>query len=513
MAIVAGVDFGTQSVRVSIVDDGRGMLGSCACPYRVIRKKDNPDHASQRHEDHMDSLEHAFKGALAESGAVGADVRALALATTGSTIVPLGADMRPLDEYYLWCDHRAAKEAAEITETARRIGWKGIDWAGGAYSAEMGLAKILHWLRNNPGRQGEFAAVAEHGDMAVAVLCGIADPAAIPRGACGMGHKWLYNAAHGGLPPKEFLEAVDPLLGDIAAKLQGPCKASDNIAGFLCPEWAGRLGLKAGIPVPFAGIDAHWDAIAAGIAPGDIVNVIGTSACVMAITQECGPIPGVFSVARGSIHPAHMGIEAGLSAAGDLLEAIARRAGKTVPEMSRAVAHYKTGQSGMIRLAWDNGDRSILMKPRLRGITLGWTLQSTAEDEFHAAMEGLAFHTRIILEHISAHGVPITRVINGGGIPRKDDVLNQIYANILDKPVLVPAGSTTGLGAAAFAFIAAGLFRTIEEIQNVLRPDYRIFSPDPVCAETVKRAYAAFKSLYFSLGAADPLGVRLPTGK
>lgn len=499
MPIVAGIDFGTRSVRVSIVDDTRGMLGNCAQSYEVILKNDDPDHASQRHADHMDALSNAFQGALAAAKIGGSEIEALALATTASTIVPLGADMLPLDDYYLWCDHRAKKEAAEINDTARRTGWEGIAWAGGSYSAEMGLAKILHWLRNNPEKRGQVAAVAEHGDVAVATLCGITDPDKLPRGACAMGHKWLRNPAHGGLPPREFLRAVDPLLENIADKLQGPCETSDRIAGQLCEKWAKKLGLRAGIPVPFAGVDAHWDTVAAGITPGDVVNIVGTSSCVMALARNSDPIPGIFSMAPGSIIPGFIGIEAGLSAAGDLLDAIARRAGKTVAEMSQAVSHYKAGQSKLIRLAWDNGDRCVLMNPQLRGITLGWTLQSTAEDEFHAALESLAFHTKIILDRFAEHGVPIDRVINGGGIPRKNDTLNQIYANVLNKPVLVAKSDTTGLGAAIFALRAMGKFKTIEDAQKHLCPPQRVFTPEKDAVETYGRLFARFKRLYFGL--------------
>ena len=499
MAIVAGVDFGTRSVRVSIVDDTRGMLGNCVHPYRVILKKEDPDHASQRHTEHMESLTKAFQGAIAASGINGHDVQALALACTGSTIVPLDSELHPLDDYYLWCDHRARKEAAEITETAHRTGWKGLEWAGGVYSAEMGLAKILHWLRQNPDKRSGFAAVAEHGDMAVATLCGIRDPEAIPRGACGMGHKWLYNPAHGGLPPPDFLKEVDPLIENIADKLRGPCNTSDHIAGYLCGEWAERLGLRAGIPIPFAGIDAHWDSVAAGIAPGDLVNIIGTSACIMAVAKDPKPIPGIFSMAQGSILPSHTGIEAGLSAAGDLLDSIARRAGKSVPEMSRAVSDYKPAQSGLLRLAWDNGDRCILMNPALKGITLGWTLQSRAEDEFHAAIEGLAFHTRIILNRFAEYGVPIERVIHGGGIPRKDNALNRIYANVLGKPVLVASSDTTGLGAAIFAFLATGRFRSVEEAQKALCPPHRVFNPDDSAVAAYAPLFERFQRLYFGL--------------
>src|SRR6185369_7875595 len=173
-------------------------------------------------------------------------------------------------------------------------------------------------------------------------------------------------------------------------------------------------------------------------------------------------IPGVCGVVQESVHPQFTGIEAGLSATGDIFSAIARRANTTVEELSKRLASYRAGQTGLLRLTWDNGDRTVLVNPNLGGVTLGWNVQHTARDELFAAIEGTAFHTRIILERMAEHGVPIRRVIHAGGIPQKNDVLNRVYANVLNKPVLVPEQPITGLGSAIFAFRAAGVFDTIE---------------------------------------------------
>ncbi len=500
-SLVAGVDFGSRSVRVTIVDASRGAIGNSVQPYLVITSAGDPDHAAQRHADHMEALTKAFRGAITSAGVNGADIAALALATTGSTIVPLDANLQPLDDYYLWCDRRAKKEAAEITGAARRLGWNGIAWANGVVSPEWGLAKILHWLRNNPEKRARLAAVAEHGDMAVATLCGVTNPAAIPRGACALGHKWLCQPAQGGFPPRAFLRAVDPLLETIADKLQGPVATSDHIAGRLCEKWADALGLRAGIPVPFAAIDTHWDCVAAGIAPGDAVNIIGTSSCVVVVTEKSGPLSGVFNMAQGSVLPSLATIEAGgIPAAGDILDAIARRAGKSVPELSREVACYAPGQSGLVRLPWDNGDRSTLVRQELRGVTLGWNLLSTAADEFHAAIEGMAFHTRLVLDGLARHGIPVRRVIHGGGIPRKDDALNRIFASVLNRPVLVAESDATGLGAAIFAFCAAGRFTSVEEAQKALCPKHRVFAPDPAAVAACEPLFRRFEKLYLALG-------------
>ncbi len=256
-------------------------------------------------------------------------MEAIALDTTGSSVIPLGEGLEPLDDYYLWCDHRAWREAALITETAHKRKLEAIEWCGGVYSSEWGFSKLLHWLRNNPEKRGKLVAALEHCDMVAAVLCGITDLNQVPRSVCAMGHKWMWNQSLGGLPPEEFLAAVDPLLEGIHGKLRGRYAASDQIAGRLSPEWAAKLGLRAGIPIPVGAFDAHWDAIGAGVREGDVVNVIGTSTCIMAIAAQAKLIPGVCGVVQGSIHPRMAGIEAGLSATGDIFEAIARRAGTT----------------------------------------------------------------------------------------------------------------------------------------------------------------------------------------
>src|SRR5208282_4243306 len=174
-----------------------------------------------------------------------------------------------------------------------------------------------------------------------------------------------------------------------------------------------------------------------------------------------------------------IGIEAGLSAVGDIFDAIAKRAATSVAALSEGLDAYKAGQTGLLRLSWDNGDRTVLVNPNLGGVTLGWNLNHTAQDHLFAAIEGTAFHTRVILERMAGYGVPIRRVIHGGGIPQKNEVLNQVYANVLGKPVLVPERSITSLGSAIFAFLAAETFKTIEEAQGALCPPYRTVRPDP----------------------------------
>jgi L-ribulokinase len=513
MAIVAGVDFGTLSVRVSIVDSERGVLATALAEYPLHRKREDPEYAAQSHDDQMRALATATREATQKAGISGNQVEALAVDTTGSSVIPVGNNLQPLDEYYLWCDHRAKSEAAEITAAAYREGLHAIQWSGGVYSSEWGFSKLLHWLRHNPGKRAQFVSAFEHCDMSAATLCGITDARQVKRSVCAMGHKWLWNPNLGGLPSEEFLVSVDPLFAGVRAKLQGEYVTSDHIAGRLSTAWAEKLGLKPGIPIPVGAFDAHWDAIGAGCRTDDMVNVVGTSTCIIGITPSVNLVPGVCGVVQGSVHPHRTGIEAGLSAVGDIFDAIAKRAGTDVPTLSQGLENYRAGQTGLLRITWDNGDRTVLVNPNLRGVTLGWNLQSTAQDELFAAIEGTALHTRIILDRMAEHGVDIKRVINAGGIPQKNNVLNQIYANVFGRPVLVPSKSVVSLGSAIFAFLAAGTFKTVEEAQDKVCPGHTVFTPEPPAQEIYDTLYAIYKKIYFAFGRPDDLafGDVLPT--
>ena len=514
VAIVAGVDFGTLSVRVTLLDSERGRLSTESAEYPLKRKREDPDYATQSHDDQMKALTLATRNAIESAGIDGALVEAIALDTTGSSVIPVNAHLEPLDDYYLWCDHRAKEEAQQITALAHAEQLEAIDWCGGVYSHEWGFAKLLHWLRHNPEKRGNFATAFEHCDMVAATLAGVTDATKAKRSVCAMGHKWLWNPKWDGLPPQEFLSKLDPLFDGIRAKLDGEYETSDKIAGHLSPKWAEAMGLRAGIPIPVGAFDAHWDAIGAGCREGDVVNVVGTSTCIIAMEKRATLVPGVCGVVPGSVHPQYTGVEAGLSATGDIFEAIARRAGTKVSELSKGLESYRAGQTGLLRLSWDNGDRTVLVNSELGGVTLGWNLIHTAQDELFAAIEGTAFHTRIILERMAEHGVPVERVINAGGIPQHNKVLNQVYANVLNKPVLVPAGIPTSLGSGIFALLAAGAFPSIEEAQAAMCLSYTTYEPQPEAAAVYERLFKHYRDLYFALGtrgaAALALGNVLP---
>jgi L-ribulokinase len=515
MAIVAGVDFGTLSVRVTLVDSTRGRLGTASAEYPLERRRDDPDYATQSHQDQMQALAKAMRLACEQAQVSGDAVASIAIDTTGSSVIPVDGQLQPLNDYYLWCDHRAHREAREITELAHREELEAIEWCGGVYSHEWGFAKLLHWLRHNPDKRDRFATALENCDMVAATLCGVTNPHAVKRSVCAMGHKWMWNPKWGGLPPQEFLSKLDPLFDGVRDKLDGEYLTSDQLAGYLTPEWAEKMGLRAGIPIPVGAFDAHWDAIGAGCKEGDVVNVVGTSTCIIAMQSKTTLVPGVCGVVPGSVHPAYTGVEAGLSATGDIFEAIARRAGTKVSELSKGLENYRAGQTGLLRLSWDNGDRTVLVNPELGGITLGWNLIHTAQDELFAAIEGTAMHTRIILERMAEYGVPVERVINAGGIPQNNATLNQIYADVLGKPVLIPDGVPTSLGSGIFAFLAAGTFQSIEEAQAAVCLPFKTYTPNPQAHAVYNRLFPLYRSVYFAMGKphaeAIPLGDVLPT--
>ncbi len=508
--VVAGVDFGTLSVRVTLLDSERGTLGTASAGYALKRRREDPAFATQSHAEQMESLVTAMREVLAQTGVPGDQVEAIALDTTGSSVVVVDAAMQPLDDYSLWCDHRAHEEAGEITALAHARGVEAIEWCGGVYSHEWGWAKLLHWLRQHPERRGQFASAFEHCDMVAATLCGVTRPEDAKRSVCAMGHKWMWNPRWGGFPAQSFFSELDPLLDGVCAKMTGETLTSDRLAGHLALQWAERLGLRAGIPIPVGAFDAHWDAIGAGCREGDVVNVVGTSTCMIAMAREAELVPGVCGVVPGSVDPKLTGVEAGLSAVGDVFEAIARRAGTEVKTLSAGLESYCGGQTGLLRVPWDNGDRTVLVKSELGGITLGWNLVHTAQDELFAAIEGTAFHTRVVLDRMAERGIKIERVINAGGIPQRNAVLNQVYADVLRKPVLVPDRTPTSVGAAIFAQLAAGIFASLEEAQAKMCPGYRVFMPRAENEAVYAELYELFRRVYFgfgSEGAADLSGV------
>jgi len=492
MTIVAGIDFGTASVRVSVYEVGYGLRGLSTSPIVTRRLRRDPLLATQRHADHLKALESAFAGALAASRVPGHAIAALGVSTTGSTVVALDERAQPIAPYALWCDHRAWREAEAFTGSALPA----LAWCGGRYSSEWGWAKVLYALRHDRRVRRCAATFAEHCDVIVGTLTGVTQVGTLRRSACAAGHKWLW---HQGWPADETLAQIDPLLSGRAQAMAGPVLASDQIAGGLCAEWAKRLGLREGLPVPVGALDAHWDAVGAGCRVGDAVHVLGTSGCLMAVADHAGPMPGIPGVVFGSIDPARWGIESGLAAVGSLFEAIARRARRPLQALTETTKGHRPGQTGLLRMPWDHGDRGPHADATLRGVCLGWQLNHTAADELFAAMEGTAMHTRLLLERMSRQGVQTRRMVHGGGIPRRNPVLNQVFANVLNMPIRVPREDITGRGSAIFAACAAGAYRSLAEAQADMAPHCDEIEPQADARAPCDELYARFARLYEAL--------------
>ncbi len=534
MPSTIGVDFGTNSVRAVVVDcrDGR-TLGTSVFDYPsgedgVILDQRDPHLARQNPADYLEGLKASVSGALTEAeGATGfsrQDVIGVGVDTTGSTPIPVDAALRPLaldprwehqpDAHaWLWKDHTGAEEAAAITEIAGHHAPQYLAPIGGTYSSEWFWSKIWHCLKVAPDVFDAAASWVELADFVPAVLAGVTSPSAVARCVCAAGHKAMYSAAWGGLPSKEFLARLDPRLAELRDRLYDKAYSADHPAGSLSPAWAGDLGLCEGISVAMGGFDAHYGAVGAGIETGTFVKIIGTSTCDIAIAPteaELEDIPGICGIVNGSVMPGYYGIEAGQSAVGDLLqwwvgpvcegdEALHR-------ELSAQAAGIRPGESGLVALDWNNGNRTILVDQRLTGLIVGQTLHTSRAAVYRALMEATAFGARAIIERLTTYGVPIDRVVCCGGIAEKNALFMQIYASVLGRPMVI-AGSpqTPALGAAIAAAVTAGGaaggydgFETAQEHMTSLRPTEYV--PDPEDSRVYDELYAIYRELHDAFG-------------
>ena len=511
-AFTIGVDYGTSSVRALVVDcaDGR-ELGTAVFDYPsgeqgVLVDAKDPHLARQNPADYVLGLERSVAAALAaaeaETGFSRQAVIGIGVDTTGSTPIPVDRENRPLAldprwkanlaaHAWLWKDHTGADEAAAITRAARE-------------HAPQYLAPIA--------------------DFVPALLAGVSDPRRIERGVCAAGHKAMYSRTWGGLPSKEFLARLDPKLGLLRERLYDEAHTLDRPTGRLCTEWASRLRLPEGIPIAMGAFDAHLGAVGAGVTAGTLVKIIGTSTCDCAVLpgQAAPPdVPGICGIVPGSILPGYHGIEAGQSAVGDLLrwwvEVVCEGDAALHARLSAEAAQLRPGQSGLVALDWNNGNRTILVDPRLTGLILGQTLHTTRAEIYRALVEATAFGARAIVERLREHGVAVERVVCCGGIAEKNDVFMQIYADVLGSPMLV-AGSaqTPALGSAVAAAVtageAAGGHASFEAAQTKMtRLAARRFDPDPAAACAYDTLYAIYRELHDSFGGVPGAKADLPT--
>jgi len=520
-----GIDFGTNSVRAVVVDCHTGAeLGTAVHPYEhgeegVFVDPADPNLARQHPRDYIAGLEAAVVGAMkaaSSAGVSGETVVGIGVDTTGSTPIPVDKAGEPLAfkrkfeknlnaMAWLWKDHTAHEEAARITAAARKSRPQYLARCGGTYSSEWFWSKIWHCL--NVDREVFDAAYSwvECSDFVPAYLCGNTDPVEMRRGVCAAGHKAMYAADWGGLPDAEFLGGLAPELAALRSRLYEVACTSDIAAGILSAESAKRLGLVTGIPVAVGAFDAHMGAVGAGVRPGVLVKVIGTSTCDMTVQPASPPFPeieGLCGIVDGSILPGHYGFEAGQSAVGDIFNWFVRFSGRGHEELTEKAARLRVGESGLVALDWHNGNRTILVDPNLSGLVLGLSLGTTPEAVYRSLIEATAFGARTIVERLVESGVPVDEIVCCGGIAEKNPFLMQVYADVLKRPMKVSrSAQTCALGAAIFGAVVGGAYPTVEEAQAKMTglKDV-VYRPDPERAKKYDELYRLYRTLHDSFG-------------
>ncbi|MCG3128302.1 MAG: Ribulokinase [Phycisphaerae bacterium] len=535
-AFAIGLDFGTASVRILIVDVADGTeIATAAAAYAsgrdgVIDDERDPNVARQDPADHLASLDAAMRAALAHAAAnprfSAQRVVGIGVDTTGSTPLPVDAAGTPLAMLpdfsaeppamaWLWKDHTAHAEAAEITEHVRRAGLPYLTKCGGAYSSEWFWSKILHCERHHPRVAKAAHAWVEHCDWLPGWLIGDTRPQQLRRSICAAGHKAMYHPSWGGLPARDFLESLAPGLSRIRERFAAPALPADRRAGLLDPRVAARLGLPPDIPVAVGAFDAHCGAVGAGVGPGALVKIVGTSTCdcmVAPLDRPLPDIPGVCGIVPESILPGMYGIEAGQSAVGDIFNWFVGRiapsgygpAENLHESLTREAARLAPGESGLLALDWHNGNRTILTDPLLTGLIVGETLATTPAEIYRALIEATAFGALRIIERIEEYGVEVAEVINCGGIAEKNALVMQIYADVCNRPMKVSRSpQTCALGAAIFGAVVGGAYPIVADAQRAMtgcRPDP--FVPNSARAAVYRRLYALYRALHDAFGVA-----------
>lgn len=327
----------------------------------------------------------------------------------------------------------------------------------------------------------------------------------------------MFSAEWGGLPDAEFLETLSPGLGALRSRLYDEAETSEKLAGNLSKEWAKKLGLSTNVAICVGAFDAHMGAVGAGISAGTLVKIIGTSTCDIMIhpqTEKLKDIPGVCGIVNGSVISGYYGIEAGQSAVGDIFlwfvnNLVPDSYGKTQNEkfrnLEKAAVKLKPGESGLLALDWNNGNRTILVDVRLTGLLLGQTLHTTPEEIYRALMEATAFGALAIIDRIEEYGVAVKEVVNCGGLAAKSPLLMQIYADVTGRPMKISrSDQTPALGAAIFSAVAAGKkaggYDSMEEAQKKMTGTGKVFTPIEVNHSVYKKLYLLYKQLHDGFG-------------
>jgi L-ribulokinase len=509
MNFTLGLDFGTNSVRAVVVDvsDGReigtGVSGYASGVQGILLDGKDPHLARQSPRDHLDGLKDAVHGAIRQAeghpGFKAELIGGIGVAATGSSPLPVDGRNVPLafhDEWkddlnaqcWLWKDHTARVEAEEITRVALEMRPEYVRACGGVYLSEWFWAKVWHCLRVSPEIFHAAFTWIELADWIPSVLAGVNDPLQIQRGVCSAGHKALYSDHWGGLPDSEFLRTLDPALEGLREKLYQKAYDATHPAGSLCGEWAKVLGLREGISIAIGKSDVHYGAIGCGVKPGRLVKVIGTSSCDCCVLPAGGgfpDIPGISGVVEGAILPGFYGLEAGQSAVGDIfkwwIEKVCGGDDELYRRISEEAGALKPGESGLLALDWNNGNRNVLADPMLGGLLVGQTLHTTRGEIYRALMEATAFGSRMIVNRLREHGVVVNELVCAGGIAEKNTVAMEILTNVLGVEIHVTeTRQACALGAAIAAASVAGLHEDVAAARDAMASGcVQVYRPDP----------------------------------
>ena len=527
-----GLDYGTNSVRALIVNVANGAeIAAAVWGYEhgtagVILGRD-PNLARQHPADYLKGAAITIRQALALAkqsvkGFEAGQVIGIGVDTTGSTPLPVDANGQPLAFQkkfagnpaamaWLWKDHTGIAEAAEITALAGKMRPPYLAKCGGTYSSEWFFSKILKCLRTAPAVFQAAHSWIELSDFVPAALTGTLHPDKFIAGICAAGHKAMYSATWGGYPDKAFLSKLDPKLGALRDRLPTRVLAVDSAVGALTADWAKQTGLPAGIPVTVGAFDAHTGAIGAGVKPGTLVKIIGTSTCDISVrvnTAKLADIPGVCGIVNGSVVPGYFGIEAGQSAVGDIFNwwvDYIQPGGKMAlshRQLDEAALKLQPGESGLLALDWNNGNRTILVDQQLTGLLLGQTLYTTPVEVYRALVEATAFGALTIINRYEEYGVKISEVVNCGGIADKSALVMQTYADITGRPMKISrSAQTCALGSAIAAAVVAGAhkdFAAAQKKMTGLKP--KVYKPNPKAHAVYKELYALYKQLHDAFG-------------
>lgn len=540
-----GLDFGTNSARVLLVEveSGEELVSSV---YEYAEGQDGvildeiDDYLARQHPiDYLKALDRLVPEVLGKADSIRSfnreDVIGVGVDATASTPIPVDEKARPLAlsaEFkgnknalaWLWKDHTSSAEAESFVKTVSGESLPYLSHYGGIYSSEWFWSKLLHCARTDQKVAEAAFTWVEQSDLIPAILTGISDARKIRRNSCAAGYKMMYLESEGGYPPDEFFGRFDSHLARIRKTLSSHVDSPGVRAGFLSSEYCTRWRLRGEVPVSCGIVDAHSGAIGAGIRPGVLVKIIGTSTCDLALLpQESGirDIPGISGVVSNGILPGFYGIEAGQAAVGDILnwhtgifagQGNHRGTDDMHEIMTEGARRYRAGETGLLALDWHNGNRNVLMDPMLSGMITGFTLRTKPEEVYRALIEATGFGARAIIERLRDHSVPIEEVICCGGIAEKNDLFMQVYADILGAPMkLARSSQAPALGAAICGAVAAGRSAGgydgfAEAISHMTGESGKIFAPR---ADEV-RVYDELYSMYIALH--DAFGTRSARG-